>query len=250
MTRLSRSTSARQSSVVISIPFFYVAYWANRYGGILPAVHLDDALFDDQLNTLFLLQNPDIRQRVAVNQQQVRSLTGLYAARQVVERQIFGGLTGAALDGIHQKHHLVYEKLYDTEIFVLLGPGNPFYTAEAEDISLEELQDYNFITYVDEDSNAFWQELFLGDHKRMKVFVNSVETMTELLRRTPSYTIETYSLDLFRQAPYFRQMRFLRLRNTDTRCEYGIIRPRDMVLSPMEETFLTQLREAFAELSR
>ena len=84
----------------------------------------------------------------------------------------------------------------------------------------------------------------------MKVFVNSVETMTELLRRTPSYTIETYSLDLFRQAPYFRQMRFLRLRNTDTRCEYGIIRPRDMVLSPMEETFLTQLREAFAELSR
>lgn len=149
-----------------------------------------------------------------------------------------------------QKHHLTYEKLYDVEIFVLLGPGNPFYTSEAEDITLEELQECNFITYVDEDSNAFWQELFLGGHKRMKVFVNSVETMTELLRRTPSYSIETYSLDLFRQTPYFRQMRFLRLRNTDTRCEYGIIRPRDVVLSPMEETFLTLLREEFAKLSQ
>ncbi len=145
-----------------------------------------------------------------------------------------------------KKHHLEYEKLHDVELFVILGPANPLYMTASEDISLEELREYNFITYMDEDSNALWQEVFLDAPYRMQVFVDSVETMTEIISLTTAYTIETYDIESFRKSLYFRQLRLLRIRNCSTAGEYGIINAQGAVLSPLEQTFLTLLRSEFA----
>ena len=145
-----------------------------------------------------------------------------------------------------EKHHLEYHKLYDAEVFILLGPENPFYHAKEDFITLEQLKAYDFVTYTDEDSNAFWRELFFGrEYHKLKIFVNSVETITAFISRTQAYTVEVYDPRLFAESPYFRGMRLLKLADADTRCEYGYVVPKHTRLSSLEETFLAQLREEF-----
>ncbi len=143
-----------------------------------------------------------------------------------------------------EKHHLCYKKLCDTEIFILLGPKNPFYHAETDHIMLEQLKDYDFVTYLDEDSNSFWRELFMGDEfNKLKIFVNSVETMLEFIYQTQAYTVEVYTSKLFEKSPYFRKMRLLRIADFNTECEYGIVTSKQAKLSSLEKIFLEQLEK-------
>lgn len=141
-----------------------------------------------------------------------------------------------------EKHHLSYKKLCDAEIFILLGPENPFYHAENDYIMLGQLKEYDFVTYLDEDSNSFWRELFMGyEYNKLKIFVNSVETITEFICQTQAYTVEVYTPELFAKSPYFRRMRFLRIADFNTECEYGIVMPKQAKLSSLEKTFLAQM---------
>lgn len=144
-----------------------------------------------------------------------------------------------------EKHHLSYKKLCDTEIFILVGPKNPFYHTDDDCIMLKQLKEYDFVTYLDEDSNSFWRELFMGDeYNKLKIFVNSVETITKFICQTQAYTVEVYTPKLFEKSPYFRRMRLLRIADFNTECEYGIVMPKQANLSSLEKTFLVQMEKA------
>ena len=145
-----------------------------------------------------------------------------------------------------EKHHLEYQKLVDMEMFVLIGPQNPFYHTDSDSISLNGLLKFDFVTYIEEDTNPLWREFSINSqYRNRKIFVNSSDTLMTFIQQTQAYTIEPFYANLREPRLYFRQLRLLRIRDTDTRCEYGIVRPAGALSSSLERIFLNQLQEEF-----
>lgn len=147
-----------------------------------------------------------------------------------------------------EKHRLAYQKLVDMEMYLLIGPKNPFYNTAETSISVDQLSNFDFITYIEEDNNPLWREFSINtDYCKRSIFVNSAATLLDLISQTTAYTIEPFYANLNEPRIFLDKLRLLKIHNMDTRCEYGIIRPAKSYASSLEQLFLDQLQKEFQE---
>ena len=120
-----------------------------------------------------------------------------------------------------ESHDLIYKKITDRKLYVMLGSRNPLYTKQGSDIHLEELSDYAFAYYTEAIQEAPIMDLFAGGG---------------MIKRQVSLPFEPVNPTI--SMPGEQGLRFFNLADEDVYIELGWVRRAGHELSPLAQEFM------------
>lgn len=136
-----------------------------------------------------------------------------------------------------ESHDLIYKKITDRKLYVMLGSRNPLYTKQGSDIHLEELSDYAFAYYTEAIQEAPIMDLFAdGGMIKRQVSLPSLEALVDFLHRSDAFTFEPVNPTI--SMPGEQGLRFFNLADEDVYIELGWVRRAGHELSPLAQEFM------------
>jgi DNA-binding transcriptional LysR family regulator len=146
-----------------------------------------------------------------------------------------------------ESNNLVYEKITDRKLYVMLGRKNPLYYKKSSDIYLDELSDYTFAYYTSVIQEAPILTLFSGlGNIRRQVSLPSLEALVGFLHDTDAFTVEPVNPEI--SLPGEQGLRFFNLGDQDLYTELGWVRNAGHELSPLAAEFIDRLYERVERL--
>ena len=143
---------------------------------------------------------------------------------------------------------LQYFRLCSSPVSIIIGPGNPLYDTDQEEVSLDEIRDFPIVIYDEVEIEPYTSILdVLGlDKKVRRIVVSERATMGDILDKTNAYSITTTNKIAYGNTDYYPTMRHLTLKDCNIAGELGWIRRADRSLSELSLEFLQILSSYFS----
>lgn len=139
---------------------------------------------------------------------------------------------------------LEFHKLLDRNLYVVVGPKNPFYDQKIKAISLEDLKDYPYIVNYEFPSDYSWVNFLRGRRrKRAEVQVSDLGVALRLIEETDAILVETFDKEIYQSFYGAKKYKFISLNDPQMTCKLGWIKKRDRPLTEIGREFIKLMTE-------
>ena len=143
-----------------------------------------------------------------------------------------------------ESHGLEYHKFTDKDLYIVIGPQNPYYNSDKKSITFAELNNFSYCTYFDAKTDPAWNNLSISNcNKKPDVRVGSSECLINLLAKTDGFAIEVFNSKDHSSDAFYNDLKFIKLDHHDLNCEIGWISRADKPLTPIAEEYLEILKD-------
>ncbi len=139
---------------------------------------------------------------------------------------------------------LVYKPIARKVICALVGEKNPFYRLGLKKIKPEQLVDFPFVGYYDEETELVYNEILEERTRgRANISIGSIEHLREILRGT-----DAFSLDVYKEASFNSEeskgIKFIPLQ-PKIYSEFGWIMKKNMNLTDIATDYIERIDKRF-----
>lgn len=150
-----------------------------------------------------------------------------------------------------ESHGLEYHKFTDKDLYIVIGPKNPYYDSDKESITFKELSNFSYCTYFDAKSDSAWRNLSISNcKKRPDIRVGSSECLINFLAKTDAFTLEVFNSKDHSSDKFYNDLKFIKLDHDGLNCEIGWVAKSDKPLSPIAKEYLKILQDKIDENNR
>ncbi|MEG0919666.1 MAG: LysR family transcriptional regulator [Anaerovoracaceae bacterium] len=150
-----------------------------------------------------------------------------------------------------KEKNLVYTKIAEKKLYVVIGPNNPLYRIENDTIDLEDLNDFPFIIYDDGDPESTWEKLLLNYGKeKCSISLSNMGAIMTFVNQTDGFTIDFNNKKSFEKFQLYKELRFIKVKNQPVKSEFGWICKKDSILSPMANEYIEDLTREAQKIER
>ncbi len=144
---------------------------------------------------------------------------------------------------------LEYHKLFDRELYAIVGPKNPLYQLKEEKVSVKQLQDFIYIANHNSPADSSVQSAIAQDKEDHVVFgVSDLGLALKLVEQSHAVLIDTYEAQAFSIFYSPNKLRFLPIKDMPINCQLGYVKRKDHQLSEVAKEFLNVLNQCIKEI--
>lgn len=143
-----------------------------------------------------------------------------------------------------ETHGLEYHKFTDKDLYVVIGPKNPYYDSNKESITFDELSNFSYCTYFDSKADTAWSNLSISNcKKKPDIRVGSSECLINFLAKTDAFSLEVFNSKDHSSDKFYNDLKFIKLDHHGLKCESGWVSKADKPLSPLAKEYLKILQD-------
>jgi len=182
--------------------------------------------------------------------------------RNEVIRMVEDRLCDVGLIGMYSHYHKVtikqletkgiqYFRLCSSPATILVGKGNPLYYSDQKEVTLDQLRDYPLVIYDEVEVGPYSSVLdtLNLDTQLTRIVVSERATMSDMLDKTPCYSIAATNFMAYQNTDYYKERRAFRLKDCTITGEIGWIKRTDTALSDLSAEFLQILSSYFTVMN-
>ena len=144
-----------------------------------------------------------------------------------------------------------YFRLCSSPVTVLVGKGNPLYHAEGREVTLEMLREFPLVVFDEVELGPYTSILdALGLGSQItRVVVGERATLSDMLDKTPCYSIGATNGMAYQNTDYYADRRFFRLKDCTITGEIGWLKRTDTAMTDLAAEFLEIVSSYFTVMN-
>ncbi|MEG0292147.1 MAG: LysR family transcriptional regulator [Anaerovoracaceae bacterium] len=144
-----------------------------------------------------------------------------------------------------------YTKIAKKKLYVVIGPNNPLYRIETDEIKLEDLRDFPFVIYDDGNPETTLEKLVLGSGKeKCNISLSNMGAIMTFVNQTDGFTLDFNNKKSFEKFQLYKELRFIKVKNQPLESEFGWIMRKDYILSPIATEYINELTKVAVKIEK
>lgn len=139
---------------------------------------------------------------------------------------------------------LVYKAIARKILCVVVGEKNPFYRLKMKKIRIEQLANFPFVGYYDEEADIVYQRIIPEKNRsKANISIGGVEHLKEIIRKTDAFSLDVYKEDDF-NSEGMNNTRYIPI-EPKIYCEFGLIMKKDKNIKDIVQEYMDEIEKHF-----
>lgn len=142
-----------------------------------------------------------------------------------------------------KRNGLVYKPVARKVICAIVGEKNPFYRLGMKSIKPEQLIDFSFVSYYDEETEIVYQSIIEERRKGTNIYIGSLQHLKEIIRDTDAFALDVYKEEDFNSEENLG-IKFIPLQ-PKLYSEFGWIKKKNLSLTDVGKAYIDMIDKKF-----